>query len=276
MSEVETAPAAEQTYETAIWERDGGVGTLILNRPETLNAWNRQFGHDLRAILEGPAADPEVRCVVIKGAGRGFSSGADLKSMGDVEMAEDGLPDIKARLHNLYHPVIRGVRALPKPVIASVHGTAAGIGCSLALACDLVVAAEDSKFLLAFARVGLVPDGGSTVFVPVRVGKARATEMMMLAEPVEAPKALEWGLINRVFPTDQLESETKALAERLATGPTLSYAAAKRAINLAEYRFMEEQLDLEATEQHQLMRSQDAVEGAMAFIQKRPPEFKGA
>ena len=156
-------------YETIIWEQSGAVGRLTLNRPESLNAWTPQFGHELRTVIEGEAADDSVRAVLITGAGRGFSSGADLKA--GFDPADDGMPDIHKELHDVYHPAIAGMRRLPKPVIAAVNGPAVGIGCSLALACDLVMAAESAFFGLAFVNIGLMPDGGSTAFVPPAVGQ---------------------------------------------------------------------------------------------------------
>src|SRR5437764_5876248 len=192
-------------YETVIWDQDGGVGRLTLNRPETLNAWTAQFGSELKAVVEGEAAEDSVRAVLVTGAGRGFSSGADLKA--GFDPADDGMPDIKKELHEIYHPAIAAVRRLPKPVVAAVNGPAVGIGCSLAIACDLVLAAESSYFGLAFVNVGLMPDGGSTAFVPPSVGKARAFQMALLGERIEAQRALDWGLVNWVYPDDMLLDE---------------------------------------------------------------------
>ncbi len=261
------------SYETIEWQQDGGVGRLTLSRPETINAWNEQFATDMKEFLK-LAADDSVRAVLVRGAGKGFSSGADLKG-GGLAPAEDGRPDILHELHDNYHPVLRGVRELEKPVVAAVHGPAVGIGLSLALACDLILAAESSFMSLACAGLGLMPDGGSTLIVPAAVGKARAFEMALLGERVPAPKALEWGLVNAVHPDDELFDRADELVARLAAGPTRSYAGTKRALNASIYGRLESQFDLEAELQHALARSDDFVEGVTAFLQKRSPEFKG-
>jgi 2-(1,2-epoxy-1,2-dihydrophenyl)acetyl-CoA isomerase len=262
------------TFETIIWEQTGAVGRLTLNRPDSLNAWNRQFGEEMGRVLGGEAADESVRAVLITGAGRGFSSGADLRA--GFEPAADGKPNLRKDLKEVYHPVIVQLRTLPKPVVAAVNGPAAGIGCSLALACDLVLAAESSFFGLAFVNVGLMPDGGSTAFVPPAVGKARAFQMALLGERVPAGQALDWGLANWVYPDEELMSEANALVERLAAGPTHSYAGTKRALNRSIYGDLDAQLDLEAELQHGLARTHDFEEGVTAFVQKRPAAFTGS
>jgi 2-(1,2-epoxy-1,2-dihydrophenyl)acetyl-CoA isomerase len=260
-------------YETVIWEQSGAVGRLTLNRPDTLNAWTAQFGAELRGVVEGEAAQDSIRAVLVTGAGRGFSSGADLKAGFDA--AADGRPDVRKELHDIYHPVIAGIRRLPKPVVAAVNGPAVGIGCSLALACDLIMAAESAYFGLAFVNIGLMPDGGSTAFVPPAVGRARAFQMAFLGERVQARRALEWGLVNWVVPDGKLIDEAVALADRLGRGPTRSYASSKEALNSSIYGQLDSQLDLEAELQHALARTDDFLEGTAAFVQKRVPEFKG-
>ncbi|HYP48336.1 MAG TPA: enoyl-CoA hydratase-related protein [Thermoleophilaceae bacterium] len=262
------------SYETVIWEQDGAAGRITLNRPDTLNAWNARFGEELKGVIEGEAADASVRAVLVTGAGRGFSSGADLKA--GFDPAEDGMPDVRKELDGLYHPIIVGVRRLEKPVVAAVNGAAVGIGASLALACDLVLAAESAFFGLAFVNIGLMPDGGSTLFVPAAVGKARAFEMALLGQRVPAAQALEWGLVNSVHPDAALLEQASALTERLAAGPTRSYAGSKQALNRMLYPDMEAQLDLEATLQHALARTSDFGEGVAAFVEKREAAFKGA
>ncbi len=251
-----------------------GIATVQLNRPEALNAWNKQLGLDLLAAVRWVTEEEAVRAVVITGAGRAFSSGADLKDF-SAELTPEGRPDVYKTLTQRYHPIVHAIRELPKPVLASVNGPAVGIGCSLALCCDLVLAAHSAYFLLAFVNIGLVPDGGSSLFVPTRIGMARATEMAMLGERIPAEQALQWGLINRALPDERLAEETTALAARLATGPTRSYAGAKRQLNSWLYSRMAEQLELEAQIQREMAGTEDFIEGATAFVEKRPARFGG-
>jgi 2-(1,2-epoxy-1,2-dihydrophenyl)acetyl-CoA isomerase len=263
----------EHAYETVNLYRRGGELRIELNRPDAMNAWDTQFGEDLRDAVERARAD-DVRAVVVTGAGRAFSSGADLKA--GFEPTPDGHPDVLTPLRERYHPIIKGLRTLPKPVLAAVNGPAVGIGCSLALAADLVVVRESAYFLLAFVNIGLVPDGGSSLLVPERIGLARATEMAMLGERISAARAVEWGLANRVVADDAFDAEVDELAARLAAGPTAAYAGLKRELNAWLFSRMDEQLALEAEMQQQAAASADFREGVLAFLQKRPAEFTGA
>jgi 2-(1,2-epoxy-1,2-dihydrophenyl)acetyl-CoA isomerase len=262
--------------QTVNLHRDGAAATIELNRPDALNAWNGQLGLDLLAAVREVADDESVRVVVVTGAGRAFSSGADLKDGSARTRTPDGHWDVRKTLTERYHPIITGIRTMPKPVIAAVNGPAVGIGLSLALSADLIVAAESAYLLLAFVNIGLVPDGGSSVLVPTRVGFARAMEMAMLGERIPAAKALEWGLVNRVVPDDAFADEVAALRNRLAVGPTRSYAGSKRQLNAWLYGRMEEQLDLEAEIQQEMAGSPDFYEGVAAFVEKRAPAFRGA
>ena len=264
-----------QKYETVNLYRRGGAAKIELNRPESRNAWNTQFSVDLLAALRAAGEDPGVRAVLVTGAGKAFSSGADLRE-NLADRTEGGVPDVYGRLTQRYHPIIMGIREMPKPVVAGVHGAAAGIGLSLALACDLVVAAESAFFLLAFVNIGLVPDGGSSLFVPARVGFTRAAELAMLGERLDAATALSWGLINRVWPDAEFAERSDALLDRLASGATQSYAGTKRQLNRWMYERMDAQLEFEAGIQRELAASGDFAEGVAAFVAKRPPRFSGA
>jgi 2-(1,2-epoxy-1,2-dihydrophenyl)acetyl-CoA isomerase len=251
-----------------------GTAWITLNRPDALNAWNKQFGEDLHATVHAAAESDEVRAVVITGAGRAFSSGADLKA--GFEPMASGHPDVHTRLTQMYHPIITTIRRMPKPVIAAVNGPAVGIGCSLALSADIVVAAESAYFLLAFVNIGLVPDGGSSLFVPARAGFTRAAEMALLGEKVPAAKAEAWNLINKVVADDEFEGAIEAMASRFASGPTKSFAGSKRQLNRWLFAGMDDQLRLESDIQQEMAVSPDFVEGVMAFVEKREPRFSGS
>ncbi len=263
---------AVETREVLVDVADG-VAWITLNRPEALNAWTAGLGHELLAALAAVAADDAVRAVAISGAGRAFSSGADLSE--PPELTEDGKADLRARLVGSYNPVILAIREMPKPVVAVVNGPAVGIGCSLALACDLIIAAESAYFLLAFANIGLTLDGGASAFLAARIGHARSAELAILAERLPAPVALEWGLINRVAADERLQAAATELIGGLARGATRSYAASKRLLNERLYPGLAGQLELEADLQQEMAETTDFVEGVVAFMQKRDAEFKG-
>jgi 2-(1,2-epoxy-1,2-dihydrophenyl)acetyl-CoA isomerase len=259
-----------ETVDLKVEER---IAWVTLNRPDALNAWTRQLGSELIEALDHAAADADVRAVVLTGAGRAFSSGADLKA--GEGFTADGKIDVTAPLREVYNPLILKVRTLPKPVVAAVNGPCVGIACGLALAADLVVAAESAYFLLAFVNIGLAVDGGSSAFLPARVGHARATEIAFLGEKIPAAQALDWGLVNRVVPDGEIVAAAGALAARLAAGPPGAYAAMKRTFNRHTFAHLEELLELETVLQQERAESADFGEGVMAFLQKRPPEFTG-
>jgi 2-(1,2-epoxy-1,2-dihydrophenyl)acetyl-CoA isomerase len=270
---VSQEPARE--YETILLLRTGAAATIVLNRPERMNAWSNALSRDLLDVLRDVAADDAVRAVMLTGAGKAFCSGADLKEGAANAAENNGVLDTDGILTRWYHPIVTAIREMPKPVISAVNGPAAGAGLSLALAADLVVAKESAYFLLAFVNIGLVPDGGSSLFVPARIGFARAAEMAMLGEPVPAGQAKDIGLINAAYPDDEFEQKTAELLTRLANGPTRSYAGAKRELNHWVYARMAEHLALEASIQGEMAGSKDFAEGIAAFLEKRPTRFTG-
>ncbi|MBI4279766.1 MAG: enoyl-CoA hydratase/isomerase family protein [Armatimonadetes bacterium] len=250
-------------------EKSDGVLTVTLNRPEVLNAVNEAVASGLQEALRQAERDPEVRCLVITGAGRGFCSGQDLK-----EPASLGLTPL-ALLRKRYNPIISRIATMEKPVIAGVNGLAGGAGCRLALACDQRIASEQATFVQIYSRVGLIPDSGSTYFLPRLVGTARALEMMFLAEPVSAQEALRLGMVNRVVSAEHLVDATAELARRLAAGPTRTYGLIKRAVARAQSADLEGALEYEAYLQEAAGRTADHREGVQAFLEKRPPRYAG-
>jgi 2-(1,2-epoxy-1,2-dihydrophenyl)acetyl-CoA isomerase len=249
-----------------LYELSDGIATLTLNRPDRMNALGSWFLGAMHAALDRVIADG-ARVVLINARGRGFCSGADLI---------EGLPDDLGQLvEEKYNPVMQRLIDLPIPVIAAVNGAAAGAGCALALSADLVVAAEDSYFLLAFANIGLVPDCGATWLVANALGRARALEMMLLGEKIPATKAQDWGLIHKVVPNDALQDEARALAARLAKGPTTAYGLIRRSVGKALAGTYEQALAQEILDQRAAGNSRDSREAIAAFVEKRKPVFQG-
>jgi 2-(1,2-epoxy-1,2-dihydrophenyl)acetyl-CoA isomerase len=259
------------SYEAIIVERDGPLMTITLNRPERLNAMAPQMADEIGAAFYDLG---DARAVLITGAGKGFCSGADLAARGEASaLAAKG--GSHRALQNHYNPAISQVLRAPVPVICAVNGPAAGVGCSLALAGDFVLAGKSAYFLQAFVNIGLVPDGGSTWLLARSIGRARANRMMMLGEKIGAEQAESWGLIYRAVDDETLMAEAKALAEKLANGPTLALATMKRNIATAMDGTLPEVFVAEAEGQRLAGASADAMEGGMAFLQKRKAEFKG-
>ncbi len=253
-------------------ERRGGYRVLTLNRPQRLNAFNDAMHVELREALAGIEADETCRAVMITGAGRGFCAGQDLS---DRVLKPGEKPAPRKSLELYYNPLVRKLRALPFPVIAAVNGVAAGAGCNVALACDIVLAGRSATFVQSFARVGLVPDSGGTFFLPRLVGDARARGLALLAEPLPAEKAESWGLIWKCVDDAALMAEGQKLCEDFAVAPTQGLALIKRALNASATNTLDAQLDLERDLQKMANMIPDYAEGVRAFMQKRKPNFTG-
>jgi 2-(1,2-epoxy-1,2-dihydrophenyl)acetyl-CoA isomerase len=252
-----------------------GVLTLTLNRPQRLNAMNNALIEAINRALARARDDAAIRAVLLTGTGRGFCAGADLAGGGTIDSAAAEPPDLGANMDRLCNPMIRAMRALPKPIVGAINGVAAGGGANLALACDIILAARSARFDQAFVRISLLPDLGGTWFLPHLVGDARARALAMLGTSLTAAEAARMGMIWQVVDDAALAEEAAKLARRLASGPTLSYAAIKQAINAAATNTLDQQLDLERDSQRRLNKSADYREGVAAFLAKRPAQFKG-
>jgi 2-(1,2-epoxy-1,2-dihydrophenyl)acetyl-CoA isomerase len=248
-----------------------GVMTVTLNRPEKLNAFVAEMHAGLREAMTQAEEDASIRALLITGAGRAFCSGQDLAERN----LDDPKLDLGGGLEANYNPLVRRLRALPKPVIAAVNGVAAGAGANFALACDIVIAARSATFLQAFARIGLVPDCGGTYFLPRLIGTARAMGMALLAEPLKAEDAERWGLVWKCVDDERLMDEALAIARSLAAGPTHTYGRIKQAIHASAGNTLSAQLDLERDFQREIGRHGDYREGVLAFREKRKPNFTG-
>jgi len=264
------------TDSPVLYHQHDSIATVTLHRPETLNAMNEAMMAELERCLMALETDPAVRVVVLTGAGQAFSAGGDQKRDRQSEGQQHWFAgDLGGGVVERLHRCVLRLQRLAKPVIGSINGVAVGAGCNLALATDLRIAADTARFGEVFARIGLAPDGGGTYFLPRLVGTAKAMELLLLADIIDAREALRIGLVNWVVPADRLPAETQKLAERLAQGPTLAYGLAKAGLYQGLALSLEATLDLEARHQAIAARSQDRAEGAAAFREKRPPRFLG-
>ncbi len=247
-----------------------GVGNITLNRPDKLNAFNRDMALAMQQSLDQCNADPSIRCVYITGAGKGFSAGQDL-----AEIVAANAPSMKQILHEHYNPIVERIRQLPKPVLAAVNGVAAGAGANIALCCDIVVASQAASFIQAFSRIGLIPDSGGTFFLPRLIGWQKASAITMLGDKVNATEAERMGMIYKVIPEEGFASATWQLARQLAEMPTHGLALTKQALNNSFTNHYKQQLALEDHLQQQAALTHDYREGVSAFLEKRTPQFTG-
>ncbi len=253
-----------------------GVATLTLNRPQVMNAINEALSTELYQSLTEAAANGEVRAVVITGAGRGFCAGQDLGDvMGNDESTATSITPLGDLVRDRYNALIGRLRAMPVPVLAAINGSCAGAGLGLALACDLRFAADDAKFTTAFSRIGLVPDSGTSYFLPRAIGMAKAVEWAWSGEVIDGPTALAWGLVNRLYSKEQVLAKTQDYARDLAKGPTLAYRWTKEALYGNTDATLTEAMEREAQLQEKAGNSEDFHEGVRAFLEKRPPQFHG-
>lgn len=257
-------------YEFLTYQAANGVATITLNRPEVYNALNDGITYELQDAFKAIAKDDAVRVVVLTGAGKAFCSGQDLKAASGQEKRS-----FLESLHKRYNPIIRAMRSLPKPIIGRLNGVAAGAGCSLALACDLIVASEEATLIEVFINIGLVPDSGSSYFLPRLVGMAKAFELCSMGSRVKAAEALQLGLVNRVVAAEQLDAAVREYAEYFANAPTKSIGLIKKMLDKATTATLDEMLEYEAYCQEIAGSSADYKEGVTAFLEKRKPEFKG-
>lgn len=261
------------SFQHILYSVDSGVALLSLNRPKSLNSFNEAMHLEMREAFKLIKRDKQIRALVLTGEGRGFCAGQDLSDR-NVDPEADA-PDLGRSIDMFYNPMIQTIQSLPMPVVCAVNGVAAGAGANIPLACDLIIAGRSAKFIQAFCKIGLIPDSGGTWFLPRLVGMAKAKEMALLGEPVNAETALDMGLVNRVVDDEMLREEALVVAKRLATQPTKGLAYIKRALNQSFDNGFEEQLLLERDLQRLAGRTQDYREGVAAFMAKRTPEFKG-
>lgn len=261
-------------YETILYDLNGPILTITLNRPDKLNAMTVELLHELHAAFEQAATDPQVRVIVLTGAGRGFCAGADLAAAASLRDANTDF-SYSHMLESTYHPLILTMTSLPKPIIAAINGVAAGAGMSLALACDLRIITESASFIQAFIKIALVPDSGSTWLLPRLIGTARALELMMSGRKVTAGEALTLGIANQVVPDAQLPAAVSQIASEYVLAPTKTIGYLKQAVNFAQTSTLADALAKEAEMQDLAGGTADHFEGVAAFLQKRQPIFKG-
>ena len=262
------------TVTSILFEPIDGVARITLNRPDVLNSFDKAMALRLQEVLAEVAGDASLRAVYLTGAGRAFCAGQDLAEA--VAREGRGVVDFAEHLRRTYNPIVRAIRATPKPVVCGVNGAAAGAGANIALACDLVIASAEAKFIQAFINIGLVPDSGGSFFLPRLVGRARATALMMLGQPITATEAAEMGLIYKVVPAGTLEEAGFRVACQLACQPTQALGLIKRLLSASGNNTLEEQLELEAECQALAGKSSDYAEGVRAFLEKRKPAFAGS
>ncbi len=262
------------TYEQLIVDRDGSVAVVRMNNPDRLNALSPVLTRELMDALGEIRDDPEVRAVILTGEGRGFSAGADLTALQEPYLRGER-PQLSTFLRDGYNKLIPLLTDTPKPVIAAINGVVAGAGNSLALACDYRIAADSASFSSAFIRIGLIPDAGSCYFLPRTVGMAKALELALLSEKIEAQTAADIGLVNKVVPADMLIKEAMDLAVRLAELPTAAIGLTKKIFRQAGQLGLEETMDREAEVQDEAAATDDHIEGVLAFLEKRPARFTG-
>jgi 2-(1,2-epoxy-1,2-dihydrophenyl)acetyl-CoA isomerase len=262
------------SYQTILYDLSQNIATITLNRPDVLNAVNEAMGRELQAALKVAAQDEEVRCLIITGQGRAFSAGEDIQDLrGQYERGEN--PRLGERLLYKYNPIIHRIRQTPKPIIAAVNGVAAGAGAGIAYACDIRTAADTAKFIQAFVRVGLIPDSGTSFFLPRLVGLSKALELSLMGQELTSKDAERFGVVMKVVPADQLMATTREIAATLAKGPTKAIGLTKRALNKSVSTDLDGVLKYESYMQEIAGATSDHIEAVRAFFEKRKPTFKG-